>query len=566
MRILGISAFQGRSAAALIEDGRVIAAAYEERFTRKHHDSTFPKRAARFCLERGGIASPDLDKVVFYEKPLRKFERLLVNQLRSFPKSAGVFSTSMFVWLGDRLWMKNRIVDELGVPTDRIAFAEHLRSHAAAAYFGSGFEESAVLVVDDAGEWATTGLLHGKGAKLEVLGEVHFPHSLGLFAGAITQFLGFEPGADEGQIEALASYGTPKFQKELEALIPQEADGSFKVDPKPFRYAYDSEQTFGPELESILGPARASGSPLRYLDGDTRDADVAASLQCVLEERVLGLARALHGKASTSRLCLGGRLASNARLVRRLLEEGPFDEVYVPPACDEAGAAMGAALELSAALAPESVQFGSPISIRVGEAIDDRAEGEGRDLGSPEKTRGEILERLGRGERVAWVRGAQEFSPHTVGGRSLLADPRKEDASHLLLESVQRAEAWQVCGLAVTAEAASDLFELPEKGAGELLANGMLRVPMKDAAAEAAPSAVAPDRHALVWVIDRDRDPEMHSLLEAFGEHSGTPILLHTDFALRGQPLVRGEIDAVEAFGRSGLEALFVESRCYDRS
>jgi carbamoyltransferase len=564
MRVLGISAFHRDSAAALVVDGVPVAAAHEERFTRKRRDSAFPRRAARFCLDRAGIDARDLDRVVFYEKPLRKFERLLVMQLQAFPRSSRVFARSMFTWLGDRLWLKSRIAEELAVEAAKVVFVEHQASHAATAFFSSPYPEAAVLTIDDAGEWATATLSRGRDSTLEIVAEIHFPHSLGMFASAFTQFLGFEPGADEDKVEALARFGEPRFEKEIGALAPPIEAGGFEIDRSAFRFAFDHVRLFDGQLAERLGPPRQPGSPLRYMAPDTRDADIAASLQRVLEERSLALARELHVRVGGEALCFAGELACNRAVNARLRRDGPFQKLFVPPEASEAGAALGAALYISCAIEGLPRRF-DQLHARLGEPVDRRAEEGARALAGSEAASAEVALRASRGEIVGWVRGPLEFAAQSLGQRCILTAAKGADARQRLLGSTQQAESWLPCRIAVPAERAADYFALPD-GCERTLHFAHLDVAAKDAARAAAPSAIQPGGAAWVQVVGAASDPALHAALKAIGERTGAPLALLGSLQLRGQPLVRSEADAVEAFKRSSLDALVVEDRIYLRA
>ena len=320
MRILGISAFHRDAAAALLVDGRPVAAVAEATFTRKPFDSAFPSRAIRFCLDHAGIEGRDLDRVVFYEKPLRKFERLLAVQVQAFPRSSRSFAHGVSSWLSDRLWIKSRIARELNVDLVKVVFTEQQVALAANAFYTSPFSSAALLTVDDVGEWATASVGVGRDDGLSVLGEVMFPHSLGLFACAVTQFLGFVPGEEEHKVEALSAYGEPSYAGVLRGLVVGEG-GYFEIDQGPFRFAFDSDCLYRDSLCDLLGPARFSGDPLCIEGTDTRHADIAASLQLVLEERVLALGLRAHELTPSPNLCFAGVLATNRRLNARLLED-----------------------------------------------------------------------------------------------------------------------------------------------------------------------------------------------------------------------------------------------------
>jgi carbamoyltransferase len=563
MRILGLSAFHRDAAAVLLEDGRPVAAAHEERYTKRRLDPAFPSRALRFCLGQGGVIGPELDAVVFYEKPLRKFERLLASQLRGFPHAAAPFAKLMFLWLGDRLWMKNRLAEEVGVPYDRIRFTEHQEAHAASAFFTSPFEEAAVLTIDDGGEWATTSLSRGRAGTLEVLAEHHFPHSLGLFAAALTQFLGFEPGAEQDRVEALSAHGEPRFADALRGLFVDHEDGSFTIDLAPFRFAYDPETLYGKGLERLLGSPRFPGTPLRIAGGDARDADLAASLQVVLEERVLKIAARLHELHASPNLCFAGSLAHNRRLVARLLAAGPFERVHVPSAPEDAGAALGAALWQHHVVggAPRVAGAGR---VDLGEPIDDRAEAGARELGGNGAPLEELRRRLLEGQSVGWTNGPVDFAPESLGHRSILRDARGADGAHELLSRVQLGERWLPCRVAVTAERAAEYFEVPANS-DSALRHGRIALRSRDALRAHAPSVAAPDGQCWVQVVAPDDHPELHRLLELVAESTGAPLLLHHTLHLRGAPMARNEADAVDAFQRSTLDALVSGPRLYER-
>lgn len=562
MRVLGISAFHRDAAAALVVDGKVVAAVQEDRYTKRLQDESFPIRAIRACLSQGDIQVRDLDKIVFYEKPLRKFERELASLITSFPKSSKAFSTGMFLWLGDRLWLKNRIVDELELPNaKKVCFTEHQLAHAASAFYSSPFDEAAVLTVDDAGEWATTSLCKGSGSELRMLTEIRFPHSLGMLLSAFSQYLGFEPGTQDHLVENLATFGTPKYVDKINQLVQSGENGTFTVSQDHFRFRYDHQQLFSPALEELLGTARTSGGALRFREDDTYDADLAASFQQVMEERTLALVQRLHELVPSKGLCFAGHLAQNRALCARILRDGPYEELYVPPAPLDAGAALGAALYVTHAV--EGVKERDALGHAfLGMHVENRPEDGVIELGGLEQTEVEMVTRLAAGERMGWIRGAHEFGAHSHGHRSILADPSKEDSRKRLLGAVQHLEAYVPCGLAVPAECAAEYFELPE-GAEYPLGFGQLAVQAKDKLREVAPSMIQPDGSAWPLLIHKDRDPEFHSLLHAFAAKAGVPMLAHSAFALRGSPIARIESDAVAAFLRTDLDCLIVEDRMY---
>ena len=565
MHILGISAFHGPSAAALLRDGQPIAALQEERLTRKRHDTAFPSRAIRFCLDQAGLESRHLDHVVFYEKPLRRFERVLLSQLRAFPKSAKSFSRSMFQWLGDRLWIKGRIADELGISPDKIHFVEHQLSLGATAYLTSGHDEAAVLIVGDEGEWATTSLGRGQGGQVAFLEELSFPHSLGLLTGAVTQFLGFERGrGGEGRVMELAAHGQPRFLDVFEQWLQLKPDGSYAIDPAPFRFDFDSELLFGQGVIDALGPPRASSAALRMTSDDSRDADVAASLQHVLEAALLALARRLAEEVPLPQLCLGGEVAKNSVAVGRLLREGPFESVFVAAAPGDEGAALGAALTLHHSLAADEGSHRRVDSNPwLGEAILEDPDDTARVLDDDDAIIEALLAHLLAGHTVGWMRGRSESAPHSLGHRSLLADPRSDDAAAHMRGKVKTREGFRAFHPAVAAERLDEFFELPPGG---LAAARGLRIsaPATAATRELAPAVLHVDGSSRPLPIDAAQDPLFHRLLVRFGEETGCPMLLHTSLNGRGEPMVRTEVEARDLFERTDLDALLVEQRLYE--
>jgi carbamoyltransferase len=427
MHVLGLSAFGSDAAAVLLRDGLVVAAAQEERFTRVARDPSFPRRAVRACLREGGIEAQALDWVVFHEKPLRRFERVLASQLRGFPRSGGSFARSMFTWLGDRLWLKNRIASELSVPLERVLFASHHESHAASAFLPSPFEDAAVLVADGAGEWATTTLWRGTGSRLQLLAELRFPHSLALFTSALAQHLGFAPGGGESRLMELAAFGQPRFRAEVDRLLRVGADGSFTLDMDAFRFDYDSGHLAAPALERALGPARVPGAPLRLAAPDSRDADLAASVQAAVHDALLALLAELRRRAPVDDLCLAGEAFLDPTAVGRIARDGPFRRVFVQPAAGDAGAALGAALHVHYAVLGGARAWRQETAA-LGERLPEEPGPGAVALPDDDAVLDMLLARLRRDGLVGWARGRFEWGPRALGQRSLLADPRRAEA------------------------------------------------------------------------------------------------------------------------------------------
>jgi carbamoyltransferase len=563
MRILGISAHHRDAAAALVVDGRVVAAAQEERFTGRALDPAFPTRAIRWCLASADVASSALDRVVFYEKPLRKFERVLSRSVLSFPRSARSFPRNAFAWLGERLWIRNRIAQDLALPPGRVLFLDQASAQLANAFLTSPFEEAALLLLDDACEWASTALGHGRGAAVEVTLEVRHPHSLGLFASALTQFLGFAPGEDEEKLEALAAHGTPSRVEVLAELV-RERGPFFEVDERACRFDDGAERLLASALEARLGGARRAGEPLSWRAGDARHADLAASAQALLEARALALAEELARRVPSENLCLAGLLASNRRLVASLAERGPFRRVHVPAAPGKAGGALGAALLAHHVLDPRP--RGAPVNVpesALGPELAAGTRSDARELGSALAAVEELARRLAAGELVGWARGRLEFATRSSGGRVALAAPAP-GARARLLAALGEVEGFLPCRIALPESAAERFLELSPAAVGPAELGGVL-VRSRDALRDAAPEALLPDGRVWPRIVREEHDPELHALLTRVGEARGAPLLLLADLALRGSPLVRDEAEACEAFARSGLDALVAGERLYAR-
>lgn len=531
MRVLGLGAFHRDAAAAVVVNGVAVAAAAEERFSREKHDASFPRRAARFCLGEAHLAARDLDFVVFAEKPSRRFERLLAEEMTGFPRTWRSFPKVLFPWLGDRLWVRGRICDELGVDPEGVLFVESQRARAGNAFFTSPFEEAAVLVADEALEWASTTLARGQGSDLEVLAEIHHPHSLGLLAATASERLGLGGAEGFGRLFALASSGKPTRAGEISAAVEFAEDGSFELDLV--------------RLGDALGPGRSAGAPLHWTGADRTHADLAASVVRSVGDVLLHVARELHGRVPSENLCFGGALAGCAELNARLAAEGPFARLFVPPAPSDAGAALGAALVVAHGLGKPKR---SPLAHAfLGEAV------------APESEHSGVVERLARalaeGRTVGWARGRFEWGARSLGNRSILANPLGEGVRERIATSIKRREAYFPLCCAVPAERASEYFEL--QSGTEALA------PFLHVAAPARNGAM--DSNARPQLVDRRTDPAFHELLVQFGERTGVPVLVNTSLNLRGDPIARGEADAMAVFERSGLDLLAIEGEIRER-
>jgi len=589
MRVLGISAFYHDSAAALVADGRIVAAAQEERFTRIRHDSAFPHRAARYCLEAAGCDLGGLDAVAFYDKPFLKFERLLETYLATVPRGFASFRKAMPVWLKEKLFQKSllqRCLRELpGADgwNGKLLFTEHHQSHAASAFFPSPFEEAAVLTMDGVGEWCTTSIGLGRGTGLEILKEIHFPHSLGLLYSAFTYYTGFKVNSGEYKVMGLAPYGEPRFaQAILDHLIDLRADGSFHLNQDYFDYCTGLAMTNGRFHELFGEPPRSPESLLTQ-----REMDLAASIQAVTDEAVLRLGRAAQAATGQRNLCLAGGVALNCVANGKLLRTGLFDRIWIQPAAGDAGGALGAALAAShqhlgqsrSDLAGAADRMaGAYLGPGYDEAEIERelaaAGGRFEVLAEPELI-ARTADALAAGKAVGWLQGRMEFGPRALGARSILGDPRSPRTQKILNLKVKFRESFRPFAPAVLREDVADWFELAEDSPYMLLVADVvagrrrpmtpaeealfgidkLNVPRSD-----IPAVTHVDYSARVQTVDARTNTRFHALLSAFKARTGCPVLVNTSFNVRGEPIVCTPTEAFRCFMGTGIDLLAVGS------
>ncbi|MCB9665491.1 MAG: carbamoyl transferase [Alphaproteobacteria bacterium] len=561
--VLGISALYHDAAAALVVDGEVVAAASEERFSRVKHDSSLPVLAVRACLARAGLTMRDLDRVVFYEKPLRKYERILVSHVLTFPRSLPAFVRSQLSWLTDKLWLRDRLCTALGARPSQIAFCEHHLAHAASAFYGTDLPEAAVLVVDGVGEWATTSLYRGGEGGLQRLGEVRFPHSLGLLYSAFTAWAGFEVNEGEYKLMGLAAYGEPTRADDVRKLIRLDDDGGFELDLSYVAWHHSSHRSTTARFDALFGPPRHPGAPLDPTTPEgKRIADVAASIQVVLEEALLGLARGLHARTGLPDLCYAGGVALNGVANHRLLTEGPFRSLHVHPAAGDAGAAVGAALwgwtevlgqpRPAADLKPG---LGTEVHRDAVRALLDDLNQRYVELEDPAPR---VAEDLAAGRVVGWHEGRFEWGPRALGHRSILADPSVPDIRDRINAKVKFREPFRPFAPAARAEEAARLCHLPP--GGEQPARWMVMVaPVQEGVADRLPSTTHVDGTARIQVVDDALVPAFGRVVDAFTTLTGTPAVLNTSFNLRGEPIVSTPLESLATFHRSGLDACYIQ-------
>jgi carbamoyltransferase len=585
VRILGLSAFYHDSAAALVEDGRIVAAAQEERFTRKKHDPSFPGHAIAYCLEEGKVGLGEIDKIVFYDKPFLKFERLLETYIAMAPRGFKSFRIAIPVWLKEKLFQKKLLRDELGQfgeiedLSERMLFCEHHLSHAASAFYPSPYQRAAVLTMDGVGEWATTSAAMGDGHKLEMFQEIHFPHSLGLLYSAFTYYIGFKVNSGEYKVMGLAPYGEPKYAKIiLDNVVDLKPDGSFRLDMSYFDYCTGLTMT-NDRFAALFGqPVRGPESLLTPFH-----MDIAASVQAVLEEAVLRLGRSLAKRTGSRNLCLAGGVALNCVANGKLLRDGSFDNIWIQPAAGDAGGAIGAALAAVHLFEgkPRTVNgrdamAGSLLGPQYAQADIERrltAAGARFSAVSDDEMIELSAQALAAQQAVGWFQGRMEFGPRSLGARSILGDPRSPSMQKNLNLKVKYRESFRPFAPAVLREDVAGWFELNTDSPYMLLVADVRkdrRRAMTDAeqalfgidklnvARSEIPAVTHVDYSARVQTVDADTNPGFHRLLARFKALTGCPVLVNTSFNVRGEPIVCLPEDAFRCFMGNELDLLVV--------
>ena len=589
MKILGISAYYHDAAACLLESGDITAAAQEERFTRKKHDAQFPRHAIDYCLAEAGVSITGLDAVVFYDKPLVKFERLIETYIADAPRGFRSFLTAMPIWLKEKLYLKSLLKKELAdlagsskKALPQLLFAEHHQSHAASAFFPSPFDEAAVLCMDGVGEWATTSVWLGKGNQLTPLWQIDFPHSLGLLYSAFTYFTGFKVNSGEYKLMGLAPYGTPRHVDVIrDHLIDIKADGTFRLQMDYFDYATGLRMT-NEKFSALFG--REPRAPESALTQD--DMDIAASVQAVTEEIVLKIAQTIHRETAVDHLCLAGGVSLNCVANGRLLREGPFKRLWVQPAAGDAGGALGCALAVWHQYADKPRQSSGAMdrmrgaylgpsfsSDEISAALDQL--GAEYHVHRDEDLFSLLAELLDQGKVLGWFQGRMEFGPRALGGRSIIGDPRKTDMQSVMNLKIKYRESFRPFAPAVLNERVADYFDQTTESPYMLLvanvqndrrkfvepSDGTLFgiEQLKQIRSE-IPAVTHVDYSARLQTVHRDTNPRFHALLEAFDAKTGCPVVVNTSFNVRGEPIVCSPTDAYRCFMRTEMDCLVVEN------
>jgi carbamoyltransferase len=587
MKILGISAFYHDSAAALVVDGEIVAAAQEERFSRKKHDSRFPVNAVRFCLHQGGITTSDLDHVVFYDKPFLKFERLLETYLAFAPQGLRSFAMALPMWVREKAFQRDLLSKELNrigeFDASRLLFTEHHQSHAASAFYPSPFEEALVLTMDGVGEWATTSAALGKGNRLDMIREIDFPHSLGLLYSAFTYYTGFKVNSGEYKLMGLAPYGEPKYSGLiLDNLIDVKPDGSFRLNMQYFNYGTGLTMT-NSRFDELFGePARKSEKLLTQFH-----MDIAASIQNVLEEIVLKMTRALAAETGMRNLCLAGGVALNCVANGKIVRDGRFERIWIQPAAGDAGGALGAALagyyffkNQPRNVNPLDSMNGAYLGPEFPQAeIEQRLKAAGAHFAVLDETC--LVESCARalqqGKALGWFQGRMEFGPRALGARSILGDAQSPSMQSVLNLKVKYRESFRPFAPAVLREDVAEWFELDEDSPYMLLVADVLKSRRRQMTAEEQqlfgiaklnvprsdiPAVTHVDYSARIQTVHKDTNPRYHSLITAFKSLTGCPVIVNTSFNVRGEPIVGTPEDAFRCFMGTEIEALAV-GNCY---
>lgn len=564
--ILGISAFFHDAAAALVVDGQVIAAAPEERFSRKKHDADFPAQAIDFCLEQAGLEIEDLDHVVFYEKPFLKFERILETNLAFAPRGLNSFTISMPIWLKSKLHLTRVIAKGLDRRyRKRIIFPEHHQSHAASAFFPSPFEQAAILTVDGAGEWATTTLGIGTGNQVELLKELTFPDSLGLLYSAFTYFCGFRVNGGEGKLMGLAPYGDPVYVETiLENLIALREDGSFRLNQDFFDYCTGEKMT-SPAFDKLFGgPPRTPDSQITQ-----REKNLAASIQSVTETVLIKMAWHLQLETGMKHLCIAGGVALNCVANGRLLREGPFEDVWVQPAAGDSGGAIGAALFVWHQLLGNdrnpinfATQFLGPEQNR--ESVKSCLDGLGavyHEFQEEDQLIDSVCRDLESQQVVGWFQGRMEFCPRALGNRSILADPRRKEMQRTLNDKIKFREPFRPFAPVILADRCREFFDLERSSPFMLFAaNERDDDETRPTTATRVPAVIHVDGSSRIQTVTESENPGLYRLLKRFDQNTACPMLVNTSFNVRGEPMVCTAEDAYLCFMKSGMDALVIEN------
>jgi carbamoyltransferase len=590
MYILGISCYYHDAAAALIQDGRVVAASMEERFSRKKHDNSYPEKAIEFCLRQAGITFRDLTYVVFYEKPLVKFERILQTTLNRFPNSLAVWREAMTGWLQQNLWVKNEILKRTGVSPKKVLFCDHHMSHAASAFFASPFREAAVLTADGVGEWTSTTL--GKATSfwegdasgsndIQLFSEARFPHSLGLLYSAFTAWLGFRVNNGEYKVMGMSPYGTPRYMDKMEKLFHLDpATGSFRLDMDYFSFHESADTSFNHRFVELFGQPRPPEADFFTMETNPERAgereamalnqhyaDVSATVQKATEDALIAICKHLHQQTGLDKLVMAGGVALNTKANWRLLNETPFTEIYIQPASGDDGGALGAAMWAYHMVAgrprveamPHAYWGASYTEAQIKETLDSVGLKYESYEGNPDKMLDMCAEELTKSKVIGWMQGRYEWGPRALGARSILADPRTEAMKEVVNTKIKFREPFRPFAPVVLRDRAAEYFDYAEVQEHEAPRYMLMVAPIKDDK-RGQIQAVDHKGTGRLQSIERQTNPRYYGVIERFGQMTGVPVLLNTSFNLRGEPIVNTPANAINTFVNSDIDILVMES------
>ncbi len=589
MYILGISAFYHDSAAALLKDGQLVAASMEERFSRKKHDNRMPIQAIVFCLKQAGITAADLDYVVYYEKPIQKFERIIQTALNNFPNSAIVWREAMLKWMGDKLWVKNKLINALGVDGKKVLFCDHHMSHAASAFFASPFKEAAVLTCDGVGEWTSTTLGTAKSYwngetgtnDINLFSEQRFPHSLGLLYSVFTAWLGFHVNNGEYKVMGMSPYGTPRYMDKMEKVFHlNPSDGSFRLDMDYFSFANSIDSSYNQKFVDLWGTPRPEESDFFTMETNPERsgekaamalnqhyADVSATIQQATEDALIAICNHLHKTTGLDKLVMAGGVALNTKANWRLLNETPFKEIYIQPASGDDGGALGAALWAWHVVLNKPREWVMPHaywgqSYNEGEIIntlDENGIKYESFESNPDKLLDLVAEELTKSKVVGWMQGRFEWGPRALGARAIIADPRTEAMKEVVNTKIKFREPFRPFAPVVLRDRALEYFDYPDVQEHEAPRYMLMVAPIREEKQHEI-QAVSHKGTGRLQSIERETNPRYYGVVERFGQLTGVPVALNTSFNLRGEPIVNTPANALNTFVNSDIDLLVMET------
>lgn len=564
VNILGISCYYHDSAATLIRDGEVVAAADEERFSRKKHDNGFPDNAIDFCMRKGGITSSDLDYVVFYEKPFVKFERIILSSLQTWPHGHAQFREGMLNWMKSKMWVANHMADKLKIGHDKILFSDHHMSHAASAFLCSPFDEAAIVTIDGVGEWTTATIGVGEGNEVKILKELKFPHSIGLLYSVYTAWLGFEVNEGEYKVMGMAPYGQPKHTDKVWKTVKQNEDGSIALNMEYFKFHRSENQSYSSKFVELFGKPR---DPKAKEEIEQYYADVAASIQKVTEDIMVKIAEQARKITGKKNLCMAGGVALNSKANGIILKRGIFDDIFIQPAAGDSGGSMGAALYVYHTVLGNKKRHvlnhayhGEEYSKK---DIKDFLESSGieyRYVQGDEELFSEVAQKIKDEEVVGWFQGRFEWGPRALGNRSIVADARSPKMKDVVNTKIKFREPFRPFAPSVLVDSADKFFEI-ERPETQYPARFMLYVvPVLEKMKSVIPAVTHVDGTARLQTVHESENPRYYGLIRKFGELTGIDTVLNTSFNLKGEPIVNTPENAYSTFSRSEMDTLVLQN------